>query len=349
MEIQRLIPFPILFDITDNLGETLKKALFDNFPGRERLLLVSDNNGAKRYGEYLEKILSPEGVLFMRGGTISDVMHLEATIKEKEPDMLIGIGGGRILDTVKMAGFRTYVPFILVPTSLSHDGIISPVAVIDFGKEVKSVGAIAPNGVIVDINIIKEAPSLLKLAGCGDLVSNLSALEDWKLASKYKGEKIDYFAYMLSKTGAKNIILSEHEAFSEDFLKDLAEGLAASGLSMIIAGNSRPASGAEHLISHALDRITDRKNPHGIQVGIATIFTQTLRGKDTQKIINFFKKIGFPLTPMDIGIDKKTFMEAVKLAPSTRKGRFTILDIKNNPMNWEKAFEVYLKLEERNT
>lgn len=344
MEIQRLVPFPLVFEITDNLGETLKKALLEYFPEREKILLVSDNGGAKEYGESLEAVLDPYLSVFIQGGSIEDVIYIETIIKDKTPDIIVGIGGGRILDVVKIAAFRTYVPFILVPTSLSHDGIISPVAVIDFGEEVRSVGAIAPNGVVLDINIIKKAPLLLKLAGCGDLVSNLSALEDWKLASKYKGERIDYFAFILSKTGAKNIILSEHEPFSEDFLQDLAEGLAASGLSMIIAKSSRPASGAEHLISHALDRITNRKNPHGIQVGIATIFTLSLRGKDITKIVNFYRKIKFPLTPMDIGIDKDIFIEAVKLAPSTRKGRFTILDIKNNPLDWERAFEVYYKL-----
>ncbi len=344
MEIQRLIPFPIVFEITDDLIGSVQKALFESFPDTQRILIVSDAEGAKSYGEYLVKALNTCCYMFIKGGTIVDVRNVEAKIKKEAPDLVLGIGGGRILDTVKLASSRTYIPFVLVPTSLSHDGIISPVAVIDFDGEVRSVGAIAPNGVVVDIGIIEKAPKILKLAGCGDLVSNLSALEDWKLAAKYKGEKIDYFAYMLSKTGARNIIFSEYEPFSRNFLKDLAEGLAASGLSMIIAGNSRPASGAEHLISHALDIILGRKNPHGIQVGVATIFTQALRGKDTGKIIEFYKKIGFPLSPMEIGVDRETFMEAVKLAPATRKGRFTILDIKNSKKVLNEAFDVYYRI-----
>ncbi len=344
MEIQRLIPFPLIFEITESLELTLKKCLSEHFSDTSKLFIVSDNGGAKKYGEFLVNTLNPCCSIFLKGGTIRDVIEVESIIKDRVPDVVIGVGGGRILDTVKLACSRTFVPFILVPTSLSHDGIISPVAVIDFGGEIKSVGAIAPNGVVVDINIVDKAPKILKLAGCGDLVSNLSALEDWKLAAKYRNEKIDYFAYMLSKTGARNIIYSEYEPFSKDFLKDLAEGLAASGLSMIISGNSRPASGAEHLISHALDAILGRKNPHGIQVGVATIFTQSLRGRDIGRIVDFYRKIGFPLTPMEIGVDRETFMKAVKLAPLTRKGRFTILDIERSMDNLNRAFDLYYTL-----
>lgn len=344
MDIQRLIPFPAVFEITDNFIDAVNKVLLEYFPKMERLFVISDREGAKVYGESLISAKRPCCNIFISGGTIEDVIKVESKIKELNPDILLGIGGGRILDTVKLASFRTYRPFILIPTSLSHDGIISPVAVIDFDGEVRSVGAVAPNGVVVDIKIIEKAPKILNLAGCGDLISNLSALEDWKLAATYKGEKIDYFAFMLSKTGSRNIIFSEHEPFSKGFLKDLAEGLAASGLSMIISGNSRPASGAEHLISHALDEIVGKKNPHGIQVGIATIFTQNLRKRDVSNIVKFYKKIGFPLTPMEIGIDSETFMKAVRLAPLTRKGRFTILDIEKSTETLYKAFEVYYKI-----
>ncbi len=341
MEIQRLIPLPVVFRISDELFNTMKDVLLNEFPVSERILLVSDNGGAKKYGESLEKLPSVCCSEFIRGGSIQDVIHVESVIKSEQVDFVIGVGGGRILDTVKLACSRTFVPFILVPTSLSHDGILSPVAVIDFGDEIKSIRAIAPSGVVVDITVIENAPQFLNLAGCGDLVSNISALEDWELAAKLRGEKIDYFAFLLSKAGARSIIHSEYEPFSRGFLKDLAEGLAFSGISMIIAGNSRPASGAEHLISHALDRILKGKNHHGIQAGIVTLFTQRLRGKPTESIKEFYKKIGFPLSPMEIGIDRDLFMEAVKLAPYTRKNRFTILDVKNKRSDWDKAFEVY--------
>lgn len=343
MEVQRLIPLPAVFKITTSLFETLQEVIEKEFPTIYRILLVSDPGGAREYGERLKELPYVYYTMFIKGGTIEDVMKVEKVIRDKRIDVAIGVGGGRILDTVKLATSRTFIPSILVPTALSHDGIISPVAVIDFGNEIRSTRAIAPYGAVVDINIISRAPRSLNLAGCGDLISNISALEDWKLASKIKGERIDYFAYLLSRQGARSILYSEHVPFSAGFLEDLAEGLAASGISMIISGNSRPASGAEHLISHALDKILKVSHPHGIQVGIATLFTQKLRGQSVKRIKEFYKKIGFPLSPMEIGISKETFMEAVRLAPTTRRGRFTILDIKNKPYDWEKAFEVYLE------
>ncbi len=96
---------------------------------------------------------------------------------------------------------------------------------------------------------------------------------------------------------------------------------------MNIAGSSRPASGAEHLISHALDTILDKPKPHGIQVGFATLFTQALRGSDITDIMEVYRSVGFPTTFDAIGISIDTFMEAIKIAPYTRKNRFTILDI----------------------
>ena len=343
MEIQRLIPLPAVFKITTELFETVKEIIEEEFPPGYRILLVSDSGDAKVYGEILHDLPHVSHAIFMRGGTIEDVMEVEEIIRSENVDVVLGVGGGRILDTVKLASSRTFIPSILVPTALSHDGIISPVAVIDFGDEIKSTRAIAPYGAIVDLNIISKAPLTFNLAGCGDLISNISALEDWKLAAELKGEKIDYFAYMLSKSGARSILYSEARPFSTVFFEDLAEGLAASGVSMIISGNSRPASGAEHLISHALDKILKAAHPHGIQVGIATLFTQRLRGSSVERIKAFYRKIGFPLSPMEIGISKEVFMDAVKLAPTTRKNRFTILDVKNSPDDWEEAFEVYFE------
>ncbi|UCG92033.1 MAG: iron-containing alcohol dehydrogenase, partial [candidate division WOR-3 bacterium] len=109
----------------------------------------------------------------------------------------------------------------------------------------------------------------------------------------------------------------------------LSEGLILSGIAMGIAGNSRPASGAEHLISHGLDTILKNRGLHGVQSGIATIFSLGLRGSDGWRDIkDFYKKLNLPQKPEDIGVSKDIFLEAVKIAPSTRTGRFTILDIK---------------------
>ncbi len=308
--------------------------------GQERILLVSDNMGAKKYGEHLNLNLHPHKTLYIQGGDIASVKEIENSGKNYNIELIVGIGGGKVLDAVKLASHSLQIPFISVPTTLSNDGIFSPVAVIEHGHETKSIVASPPVGLVIDADIVLHSPPILLKAGIGDAISNISALKDWELAERNKKTEFNWTAYMLSEMGAELLLKSGEKAVDRELLKYLSLALVSSGIAMIITGNSRPASGAEHLISHALDKITKNRAPHGIQVGVATLFANELRGTpQNEEIKKFYETIGFPLTPCDIGIDKKTFMEAIKIAPYTRKGRFTILDIKNDLYAIEQAYE----------
>lgn len=326
----RDIDIPTIFkidkDLLNNFSDILKEFNLED----KRFVVI---HGGKSFEEIAGKITEPLNIakeLKAISNSIDEVTRLQKEIENENPDFVIGIGGGRILDPAKQASAHAGVNFISIPTTLSHDGIASPVAVIAHGDEVKSIYARMPFGVIVDIAVIKNSPSQNIGAGIGDLLSNISAAEDWLLAEKYGKFKVDYFALFLARTPAVNLLHAEYRDLQDDrLLHDLAEGLIMSGIAMGIAGNSRPASGAEHLISHGLDRILKNRGFHGTQSGIATIFAMCLRGSGMWKDIrDFYKKLGLPQRPEDIGVTKEVFLEAVKIAPTTRQGRFTILDIK---------------------
>jgi glycerol-1-phosphate dehydrogenase [NAD(P)+] len=267
--------------------------------------------------------------LHVINNSIDEVKRLEQEMHAETPDFVIGIGGGRVLDPAKLASTHVGVSFISIPTTLSHDGIASPVSVIDYGNEVQSIYARMPFGVIVDTEIIRKSPSQNIGAGIGDLLANISAAEDWQLAERHDKARVDYFALLLARTPALNLLKTDYNDLKDEhLLNDLSEGLILSGIAMGITGNSRPASGAEHLISHGLDKILNNRGLHGTQAGIATIFSLGLRGSDEWKDIKkFFKRLNLPQAPEDIGVSKDMFLEAVKIAPTTRTGRFTILDI----------------------
>jgi glycerol-1-phosphate dehydrogenase [NAD(P)+] len=128
-----------------------------------------------------------------------------------------------------------------------------------------------------------------------DLVSNLSALEDWKLGSKRNGEYINNFAYSLSLLSANSILnYSREDLYTDPFLQSLAYGLILSGLSMVIAGSSRPCSGAEHQISHVIDELyPDRATLHGIQVAWGHLLLEhKYRKKNLKTILDFFTSVG---------------------------------------------------------
>ena len=107
----------------------------------------------------------------------------------------------------------------------------------------------------------------------------------------------------------------------------VTKALVASGVAMSIAGSSRPASGAEHKFSHALDRIAPGKGLHGEKCGVGTIITLFLHGGDWRGTRESLRKIGAPTTPTELGIDDATAVEGLLLAATIRPERFTILDM----------------------
>lgn len=275
----------------------------------------------KIYNEYLGSFIGYE----IRGGSIQEKDRIKGIIKEF--GYTIGIGGGKILDTAKLASGELNIPFVSIPSTLSNDGIFSPVSVLIDNNEVKSIITNPPEILIIDYKIVLDSPRELLLSGVGDLVSNLSALLDWELASKKGKAEFNEDAYSISLEGAKKILYTKDSLSSINFIDNLAEGLIDSGIAMRITKNSRPASGAEHLISHALDKILEKPRRHGIQCGFATIFTLNLHNyNDLESIISLYKRINFPIKFSEIGFNKNEFLDAIEFAPKTRPERYTILN-----------------------
>ncbi len=268
----------------------------------------------------------------------------------KTNNAIIAIGGGKVLDFGKYLAAKCLCKFISIPTLISHDGVCSPVSVL----RGKSLGATMPVALIVPLYIIERGSIEHIQAGIGDLIANLSAIADWQLAAQKNNEEIDDFAIMLSRRAAINIVQTlENQTLTHknlpkeiqetilkdpNFLKALIENLALSGIAMSIAGNSRPCSGAEHLISHAIDQLYGHgtKAMHGIQVLIATLFLEQFRDSDLldpktkspeeSRLKQILKKLGFPTEFKDIGISDAELKSILELAPRTRVGRYSILN-----------------------
>ena len=165
--------------------------------------------------------------------------------------------------------------------------------------------------------------------GCralGDLVSNLSAVRDWRLAHDRRAEEFDDFASLTSEAAALSVIEDDADITEDDYRQKLIRGLILSGIAMEMAGSSRPASGSEHLISHALDQILARPRAHGLQVAVGAIAAGVLRGEDARRMVAFYRHVGLPVVPADLDISIDDFMDAVRRGPSTRPGRSTCLD-----------------------
>ncbi len=263
----------------------------------------------------------------------SDEVNLnkaEAEIARFDPDLIIGFGGGKVLDVAKCSSGNKEKIFISMPTTLSNDGIASPVAVIKTRKNIPLSHFTRPAyGVVVDLKIIKKAPARFIRAGVGDLLSNLSAAFDARLAQSRGRERISEYAVALAEKGALDILeLNDYSIKSDDFLRVLAGGLIKSGFAMCLYGSSRPASGSEHKISHSLDFLYPGRDVlHGEQVGIATIFTMALqKNRRLNGVIKLYKAINFPRRLRYLNINKDQFVDVVLKARKFRPGRFTVLE-----------------------
>lgn len=282
---------------------------------RGNALIVCDKNTRKVAGENVAKKL---------GGVIIEHESIEQINREttlKEASYLVAIGGGTIIDAVKVASHETAIPFISIPTAASNDGIVSPMATIHKGKPV-SVHAVCPIAVIADTNIIRNAPKRLLSAGCGDAISNYTAVLDWKLAKEEKGEYYGDYAAALSMLSAE-IVMENAGKIMKD-VSILVEALISSGVAIGIAGSSRPCSGSEHLFSHTLDLICDKPAVHGEQCGVGTIMMTKLHGADWKRIRDALKACGAPTTAKEMGIPREKIIEALTTAHKVRD-RYTIL------------------------
>ncbi|MCK5413922.1 MAG: NAD(P)-dependent glycerol-1-phosphate dehydrogenase [Thermoplasmata archaeon] len=247
---------------------------------------------------------------------------------EVDAEYLVGVGGGSKIDVAKLAAFQTGCPFISVPTSAAHDGIASPRASIRGGESSENLSftASVPMGVVADTSIIIKSPWRLLEAGCADVISNITAVMDWELAHRLKHEDYSTSAATLSKMVATVII--ENASHIKPTLEESAwimiKPVLVSGVSMSIAGTSRPSSGSEHMFSHALDHIAPSRALHGEQCGVGTILSMALHGGDWQRIRDALDTIGCPTTAKGLNVSKDELIQAMTTAHTIRD-RYTIL------------------------
>ncbi|MEG3224909.1 MAG: NAD(P)-dependent glycerol-1-phosphate dehydrogenase [Methanobacteriales archaeon Met13] len=256
---------------------------------------------------------------------------------------VLGVGGGKVIDVAKLASTRLKLDFISIPTAASHDGIASPRASIKNDAGSVSLEAAPPMGVIADTRIISQAPFRLLAAGCGDIISNQTAVLDWKLAHRLLNE------YFSDSAAALSLMTAEMTTKMADAVKEghvesaavVVKGLISSGMAISIAGSSRPASGAEHKFSHALDIVAPKPALHGEQCGVGTIMMMYLHGGDWRFIRDTLQIIKAPINAQELGIKPEHIIEALTKAPHIREKRYTILG--DRGLTSESAEKIALK------
>jgi glycerol-1-phosphate dehydrogenase [NAD(P)+] len=325
------IELPRLISVGDGALGDLVEALRVAGIGRGgRVGVVTGPHVWDRYSGRLRGVLEDVVelvVVRVSDASIATAERVREELGEADVAAVIGFGGGKSIDIAKYASWKLSVPLVSAPTSPSHDGIASPFTSLKGSERPYSVRTQTPLAVVADIDIIASAPLRLIRAGAGDLVGKLTAVRDWKLAHKLKGEYYGEYAAKLALLSAKHVMeyAGSIGRGSKEAVRVLVEGLISSGVAMCIAGSTRPASGSEHLFSHALDLIVPGRALHGEQVALGTVMMMYLHGGDWRRVRRTLEKLGLPTRARELGIPDEAVVEALTMMHRLRPERYTIV------------------------
>lgn len=284
--------------------------------GWERPVVISDENTRRIAGDTVASVLPTGKQICLNPEKLHADEHGVQAVEDAlapDADVLLAVGAGTIHDITRYVAHKRGIPFIAVPTAASVDGFVSNVAAMTWHGCKQTFPAVAPVAVLADTDIFTTAPSRLTAAGVGDMLGKYIALADWRIAHLVTDEYL-----------CENVFQMEHEALEQvvanlDIIisggdrgsEVLMRGLLLSGLAMQMVGNSRPASGAEHHLSHLWEM--EVLNPpldalHGEKVGVGLLlclrayaaFKNDLRlgrlvprpygGLDLERIRKYFNK-----------------------------------------------------------
>lgn len=260
----------------------------------ENILLVADENTYRAFGEQVENALGEKvanTLVYKRDGVLvpdeKAIAEMQSALDESERKctLIVGVGSGVINDLCKYVAFERKLPYYIMATAPSMDGYASKGSALILNGMKVTLTCDVPKAILADTAVLKDAPFEMIQSGYGDIIGKYSCLNDWKLASVALGEYLCDFIWdstyaVVEQTVAYAEGLKNRD---EQSVGALMEALVAVGIFMAYVGNSRPASGSEHHLSHYFEIVGVLKKEaylsHGIDVCYSAIETAALREK----------------------------------------------------------------------
>jgi Glycerol dehydrogenase and related enzymes len=333
--------------------------------GYKRVLIAADYNTHAAAGTQLWPRIADAGISVQttlikpdaQGDVIADetsLVQLMMDIRQTRAEVVVAVGSGTIHDISRYSAYLTGIPFISVPTAPSVDGFNSKGAPLIIRGEKKTFAAIAPDAIFADLDVLCEAPAAMAAAGFGDMLGKYTSLFDWKYGALTNEEPYDKaVAAITAQALRKCVDHAESIGRREQAgIRALTEALIESGLAMLLFGQSHPASGAEHHLSHYWEmeflRNGRRALLHGAKVGAAcTVISEHYRrvaaehpeliSADAQleqalaavptadELKRLLAIVGGPATPQELGIDEELLQRSLQEAHLIRANRSTLL------------------------
>ena len=323
--------FPLDLDITEDTAHAAQSVAQFIADREQNLLVIAGQSYSKHYcHDLLERAgVTPATLIDVQENSVARVYEVERTLRTRSLQYILAVGGGRVADFAKRLAYIGNLPLLLVPTIIANDGLISTVAVLlDEGYSVSLPGKM-PSEVVIDLSTIRQAPDRYLIAAACDIVSNLSATNDWERVQAGESARLDHLALHMSRMAAFGVLdCRSWDIKSDAFLRSIVFGQILSGVAMAISGSSRPCSGSEHLICHALDHLSiGTEILHGKKVGITSRFCLYLQDAYSELIEEFFAQFHiFREFPGCSDATSKDLENIFSAARRMRPGRATILD-----------------------
>lgn len=270
-----------------------------------KILIVVDSNTYEAAGQFVVKLLENTNVTakvcFIEPNEVGDVVADERAIVqlllsvEKDIEALLAVGSGTIHDIVRIVSYKMAKPFISVPTAPSVDGFNSMGAPLVVNGVKTTYQAQAPIAVFADLDIITKAPRKMIAAGFGDMLGKYTSLVDWQFSHLMGGDPFCPVVYQITKDALDACVENVDGIAAADpsAMKILMQGLIESGRAMLLIGQSYPASGAEHHLSHYWEmNFLQTKRPqvlHGAKVAVSCQLVAELYRTSVKRAITTFE------------------------------------------------------------
>lgn len=265
----------------DRLPELVKKH------GYHHPFIVCDQITYQIAGQRCEELLKASGIEAVPH-IISHMGFDEATLGELvihmpvDCDLMIAVGTGSITDLIRYTTYKLHLPCFTVATGAPMDGFAASIGVMNVNNLKATMDAHNSEVIIGDTDILKTAPYRMTVAGFGDLIGKITCLNDWELARIINGEHYCASIVELVRACVNDILKAGPKIKDRDpeVLGNVMSGLVLSGAAISLYGNSRPASGAEHHMSHYWETIMEQRGEvhamHGEQVAVGTVLVLML-------------------------------------------------------------------------
>jgi glycerol-1-phosphate dehydrogenase [NAD(P)+] len=272
-----------------SIGNSVYKELaaFASYKEFKHAVIIADENTYQAAGKSLSDSLEETGIRVSlsiitpdeNNDVVADEISLVQALVEipVETDVIIAVGAGTLHDIARFCSTKMKVPFISVPTAPSVDGFTSMGAPLIVRGVKTTFQMTAPIALFADLSVLKASPRKMTAAGFGDMLAKYTSLADWKFGHLVKGEPYCPLVAAITREALESCVenVEKIAASDEEGIQILIEALIKSGLAMLVFGQSHPASGGEHHLSHYWEMdFLKRKRPavlHGAKVGVSTV------------------------------------------------------------------------------